>query len=428
MVQILKKSIPFLFLAASLAGAQQVLQPANGGTGQNSSGWTGCPTITSGVWNSAACPAGISGLTTGYIPVATSSTTLTNSHIDDGVTTAAVITITEPLVVSANELDVGTTITSGFNLATMKTTTVVGSAAAIASSYVQADGTPADSLASWQAFDLVGDIPLTFGGSGQLQVNPINSTEFSSLCQGCIGVNTATPNYALDVYGNGAASGIIDAGGSGGGYKINGAAPAAHYLRGNGTLYVDSTLLSTDITTALSIPASATVIGTNSSSQFISASTTGSGNVMLSASPTTTGTLTGVAANFSGSIGIGTSSPSGQLTIGTPSAQLALDLIPSAGYGAGIYFGTGASGALTASVVSPGNSGELHFSVSGSQVMIINYAGYVGIGTTTPHSPLAVVGLPVYANNTAAIAGGLAAGDFYRTGADPDPVCVVHSS
>jgi len=34
--------------------------------------------------------------------------------------------------------------------------------------------------------------------------------------------------------------------------------------------------------------------------------------------------------------------------------------------------------------------------------------------------------LPVYASNTAAIAGGLSAGDFYRTGADPDPVCVVH--
>jgi hypothetical protein len=34
--------------------------------------------------------------------------------------------------------------------------------------------------------------------------------------------------------------------------------------------------------------------------------------------------------------------------------------------------------------------------------------------------------LPVYANNAAAVAGGLAVGDFYRTGADPDPVCVVH--
>jgi hypothetical protein len=37
-----------------------------------------------------------------------------------------------------------------------------------------------------------------------------------------------------------------------------------------------------------------------------------------------------------------------------------------------------------------------------------------------------VAGLTVYANNAAAITGGLAAGDFYRNGANPDLVCVVH--
>jgi hypothetical protein len=39
---------------------------------------------------------------------------------------------------------------------------------------------------------------------------------------------------------------------------------------------------------------------------------------------------------------------------------------------------------------------------------------------------LTVTGLPVYANNAAALAGGLVAGKCYRTGATPDPVCVVH--
>lgn len=34
--------------------------------------------------------------------------------------------------------------------------------------------------------------------------------------------------------------------------------------------------------------------------------------------------------------------------------------------------------------------------------------------------------LPVYANNAAAVAGGLPVGQAYRTGADPDVVCVVH--
>jgi len=52
--------------------------------------------------------------------------------------------------------------------------------------------------------------------------------------------------------------------------------------------------------------------------------------------------------------------------------------------------------------------------------------GNVGVGTKTPGSKLAAVGLPIYANNAAAITGGLAAGDFYRTNANPDPVNVVH--
>lgn len=41
--------------------------------------------------------------------------------------------------------------------------------------------------------------------------------------------------------------------------------------------------------------------------------------------------------------------------------------------------------------------------------------GNVGIGTNSPTSKLQVVGLPVFANNSAAIAGGLTVGAFYRT-------------
>jgi hypothetical protein len=63
---------------------------------------------------------------------------------------------------------------------------------------------------------------------------------------------------------------------------------------------------------------------------------------------------------------------------------------------------------------------------SGSDAISITRAGLVGIGTNSPTAPLQVVGVPVYANNAAAIAGGLTAGAFYRTGANPDPLCIVH--
>lgn len=39
---------------------------------------------------------------------------------------------------------------------------------------------------------------------------------------------------------------------------------------------------------------------------------------------------------------------------------------------------------------------------------------------------LTLATVPIFANNAAAITGGLASGQFYRTGADPDHLCIVH--
>jgi hypothetical protein len=68
-----------------------------------------------------------------------------------------------------------------------------------------------------------------------------------------------------------------------------------------------------------------------------------------------------------------------------------------------------------------------HFmDVSAATLLYIRSDGNVGIGTTVPTSPLQVIGLPIFANNAAALAGALTAGAFYRTNGDPDTVCVVH--
>ena len=55
--------------------------------------------------------------------------------------------------------------------------------------------------------------------------------------------------------------------------------------------------------------------------------------------------------------------------------------------------------------------------------MEIKANGNVGIGTSEPTSKFQVIGLPEYADNAAAIAGGLTIGAFYRTG---DLLKVVH--
>jgi hypothetical protein len=54
--------------------------------------------------------------------------------------------------------------------------------------------------------------------------------------------------------------------------------------------------------------------------------------------------------------------------------------------------------------------------VGGAATALINLEGSVSM------SPLP----PIFANNAAAITGGLVAGNLYRTGADPDTLCIVH--
>ncbi len=65
-----------------------------------------------------------------------------------------------------------------------------------------------------------------------------------------------------------------------------------------------------------------------------------------------------------------------------------------------------------------------HVTDSNKEIMYHDYTtGFTGINTISPKSQLQVVGLPTYANNAAAVSGGLTAGAFYiRTGHGLDVV------
>jgi len=111
-----------------------------------------------------------------------------------------------------------------------------------------------------------------------------------------------------------------------------------------------------------SIPASATVLGTNSLSQLVLAATTGSGNVVLSVSPTLTGTITAEAANFSSGLKGGTVTFTNAVANQCVTTDVNGNLAST-----GVTCGTGASGGPVTSV---GLSMPSIFSVSGSPITV----------------------------------------------------------
>jgi hypothetical protein len=61
-----------------------------------------------------------------------------------------------------------------------------------------------------------------------------------------------------------------------------------------------------------------------------------------------------------------------------------------------------------------------------TQPILQLWSGGVPVFTVAPDGKLVATPPPVYANNAAAIAGGLSVGTLYRTGSDPDALCIVH--
>ena len=69
---------------------------------------------------------------------------------------------------------------------------------------------------------------------------------------------------------------------------------------------------------------------------------------------------------------------------------------------------------------------KMDFYCANALTLTLSEAGNVGVNKAIAGSKLAVVGLTDYANNAAALVGGLTAGDFFtETGTDPKRVCVV---
>ena len=116
-----------------------------------------------------------------------------------------------------------------------------------------------------------------------------------------------------------------------------------------------------------------------------------------------------------GNVGIGTTSPITKLhvdktsqTIGgtTPNGGLVITNLSGSNYA--LEFGTDIS-------LSPWIQSRNAASASYYSLLLNPSGGNVGIGTTSPTSKLQVVGLPSYADNTTALAGGLTVGAFYHT-------------
>jgi hypothetical protein len=139
-------------------------------------------------------------------------------------------------------------------------------------------------------------------------------------------------------------------------------------------------------------------------------SSTGTGSVVLSASPTHTGTVTGVNSTWSGTVGIGTTAPTTPLEI-----HAATDTNLRFGTAAALYGGTG----FSFQAVNDAHGAVVPLIIQGNPTAIMQ--GNVGIGTTSPTNLLHV-------NNTSGTLAGLRVDAVAATGGNGGGIVINTTS
>lgn len=220
-----------------------------------------------------------------------------------------------------------------------------------------------------------------------------------------------TPVFSFDHSITAAASTFITAltDGSGGGLRAGTGSDVLWY-RGGANLWQtpDSVAIDAGLNVGTATGAGTGEIKTSGSVAFA-----GSGIVSTAAANAAfTGSAAG--ANIYGFLGQALANNTTSYAIGVYGRAQTTNVAFTLGNAVGGYFGNPVKGA--ASIITTAIGVYIEDITTGST----NYAIYALGGRYH------LAGLSAYANNAAAVAGGLAVGDLYRTNGDPDTVCVVH--